>query len=156
MSKIKFYVMFLLFVPMLSWAAQDRVFGIGAIIGNPTGISGELLLENNNTIDFAAAWSTWRYIGFHVHADFLWTDNPFFQVRQVPVEWYFGVGGRLVSITNDKHEGKSAIGPRVPVGMYFYIPETPIKVFGELAATLNLTPATDVDLGAAIGARFYF
>lgn len=143
-------------VPMISWGAQDRSFGIGAVIGNPTGISGEFLLDQNNAVDFAAAWSTWHYIGFHLHADYLWINNPFFHVQTTPVNWYYGIGGRVVTITNDKHEGKTALGPRVPVGMSFYLPQAPIKVFGELAATLNLTPATDVDLGAAIGARFYF
>ncbi|MEJ2616343.1 MAG: hypothetical protein P8Z35_15410, partial [Ignavibacteriaceae bacterium] len=37
--------------------AQNRNFGLGIILGEPTGLSAKLTVNHINAFDFAAAWS---------------------------------------------------------------------------------------------------
>ena len=48
------------------------------------------------------------------------------------------------------------LGVRFPVGIAYLFDGAPVDVFLEVVPTLNLIPDTDVDLDAAIGARYWF
>lgn len=89
--------------------AQDRGFGLGVILGEPTGLSGKYWVSSKNAIDGGLAWSFRRSGFFHVHADYLWhfplkveTDQRF--------TFYAGVGGtwdRLARCTRRcSHRGR--------------------------------------------------
>lgn len=140
----------------LSSYAESYDVGLGLIIGAPTGLSGEVLLNGNRSLDFAAAWNTWHYTGIHVHADYLFNQPAYGRIEDVPFYWYYGLGGRAILIDRGDHKDKMAIGPRVPLGTYIQSTDHRFKFFGEVSAVLDIIPSTDIDLNAAIGARFYF
>ncbi len=48
---------FCLFFTIQGAVAQDRDFGIGVIIGEPTGISAKLWTSPVNALDFGLGWS---------------------------------------------------------------------------------------------------
>ncbi len=80
MKKIQLCPIILLLLAS-SAMAQDRGFGLGVILGEPTGLSGKYWTSSTNAIDGGLAWS-FRHAGFfHVHADYLWhyplrTETP--------------------------------------------------------------------------------
>ena len=51
---------------------------------------------------------------------------------------------------------KGGVGIRFPVGSAYLIDGAPVDVFFELVPTLDLVPATSVDLDFALGARYWF
>ena len=70
-SKICFlFIVVLLF--HTSSFAQSENFGLGAIIGKPTGISGKYWLNNENAIDAALGYSFENNSSINIHADYLW------------------------------------------------------------------------------------
>ena len=131
------------------WSQEEGV-GLGVILGEPTGVSFKTWLSKTQAIDAAAAWSFGNKSAFHLHADYLLHSWSLIRVDRSNIPIYYGIGARL------KFEDDNRFGVRFPVGITVFIREAPIDFFLEIVPILNLAPATDFDLNAAIGARYYF
>lgn len=144
--------------------AQERKFGLGVIIGEPTGISAKLWTSSNNAFAFGLGWSMggdrfgrW-YDGYynggsrvHFHMDYLWHAwNAIHSTERFPL--YYGVGGRI----NTGAGYNSSLAIRGAFGVAWLPRETPIDVFLEVAPSLQLTSSTGFGIDAALGARYYF
>ena len=131
-------------------SAQDKGFGLGIILGEPTGVSGKLWTSKENAFDFAAAWSFQGNGHLLLQADYVWHIFRLIPVESGRLPFYVGVGGRVV-FANDP-----TIGVRVPLGLDYMFSNAPVDIFLELVPILDLTPSTDFDFGAGIGARYWF
>lgn len=129
---------------------------VGAVIGDPTGLSGRYTLDSSHSIEGALAYSTGFYNGLHIHGTYLWDRARSFETTEGPIDLYYGLGARLIMVSRGKEDGKIALGPRAPVGLIFNFADPQIEVFGELSLALDLTPKTDVDLDVGFGARIRF
>ncbi len=143
-----------LFVVQNSYS-QERPFGLGVMVGEPTGFSAKLWTSNDNALDFGLGWSV---IGnrhesrnsFNLHIDYLWHAwNVIHSTDRFPL--YYGIGGRFKGGGND---GSLAI--RGVFGIAWMPHRTPIDIFLELAPSIELTPATGFAVDAALGIRYYF
>lgn len=130
--------------------AQNGGFGLGIIVGEPTGLAGKYYLSESHAIDGAVAWSFKKDAALHIHADYLYHDNTFFNVKQGRLPVYVGIGGRI------KLQDKSRIGVRIPVGMAYEFAKAPVDVFVEIVPLLDLVPDTQFDFNGAIGVRYFF
>ena len=136
-------------------------FGLGIIIGDPTGLSGKGFVSETNAIDFAVGFG---FIGgdhLHVHADYLWH----FDIKRwssAQLDLHLGVGPKLGMHFHDDGPGRGrdddwvGIGARGPFGLTMRFFEAPFDIFVEIAAGLWIVPDPDFDLDAAIGGRFWF
>jgi len=135
--------------------AQERKFGLGLIIGEPTGISAKLWTSNNNAFAFGLGWSVidkHNYSGnrIHLHVDYLWHAwNAIHSTERFPL--YYGIGGRFKDRGND-----GSLAVRGVFGIAWLPRGTPIDIFLEVAPSLELTPSTGFAIDAAIGARYFF
>ncbi len=123
---------------------------MGVIIGEPTGVTFKKWFNPRQAIDGALAWSFGHQDAFHLHADYLFHNRTALQIDRNRIPFYYGIGARF------KFETENKFGIRFPLGVTFFILEAPIDLFLEIVPILNLAPATDLDLNAAIGARYYF
>ena len=131
--------------------SQDRGFGAGILIGEPTGISLKGWLSATTALDAGLAWSFHRETALHVHADYLIHDFGVFHTRErIPI--YYGIGGRIKTA---RHEDAS-LGLRVVVGADYMFRDAPVDIFLEVAPVLDLAPATDLEGNAGLGVRFWF
>jgi hypothetical protein len=145
-----------LFIAMTNIAFCERQgFGLGVIVGEPTGVSMKNWLSSITALDAAAAWSFGDYGSFQFHADYLLHNFQIFESR-LPV--YYGIGGRVKfkgnNTNNDSDEAR--VGIRFPVGITYLFQNAPFDFFFEIVPILDVSPETDVKLNAALGARFYF
>ncbi len=147
--KKKWIVLFLL-LGHLSASAQPKGLGLGVIIGEPTGISFKKWMNKSRAIDGALAWSFGDKDALHLHADYLFHNRRLLHIDQHSIPFYYGVGGRF------RFEDNNTFGIRFPLGLTFFLVEVPIDLFIEIVPIMNLAPETDLDLNAAIGARYYF
>ena len=129
--------------------SQDRGFGLGVMLGEPTGINGKLWTSSVNAFDGGLAWSFRGDGFFHIHADYLWHFPHTIQSTERFV-LYTGVGARLGTGSDN------VFGVRIPVGIEWWPKDTPLDVFLELAPIVNLAPATDFDMDGFVGIRFFF
>ena len=142
----------IIFGTLSSAAAAENRFGLGLIIGEPTGLSANYQLSEDNSIDMAVAWNVSGNNDFVLHADYLWYKNGFFQAGEAKMPLYFGVGGRMVMRSNKSDK----FGIRVPIGIsYRFADPGFVELFGELAPVLDLAPSMKLDFNAAVGVRFY-
>lgn len=145
--------------------AQQSGFGLGIMLGDPTGLSGKAWIGADRAIDFGLAWGLWgRYL--HVHGDYLLHTQNIFAVSSGSFALHYGPGIRIRSWRDGRywHRGgwhdydgsRTSLGIRFPVGLTYAFEGAPVDAFIEVAPTLDLAPGTYFDLDAAIGARFWF
>jgi hypothetical protein len=143
--------------------AQDRGFGLGVIIGEPTGVSAKLWTSHVNAFDFGLGWSIGgdrigKYKGsydggtrVHFHMDYLWHSfEVIHSSERFPL--YYGIGGRI----NSGAGYDASVALRGVFGIAWLPHNTPIDVFLELVPSLQLTSTTGFGLDAGIGARYFF
>jgi hypothetical protein len=143
--------------------AQTRGFGLGVIIGEPTGISAKYWTSPVNAFDFGLGWS-WggdrigRYKGYydggsrvHFHMDYLWHSfEAIHSSERFPL--YYGIGGRF----NSGAGYDASVAIRGVFGIAWLPHKTPIDVFLEIVPSLQLTSSTGFGIDAGIGARYFF
>ncbi|MEZ5360184.1 MAG: hypothetical protein R3F48_15310 [Candidatus Zixiibacteriota bacterium] len=131
--------------------ALAKGFGLGVIIGEPTGPSFKAWTGANTAIDGAAAWSLDDNNSFHLHLDYLMHANVL-KIEKGKMPLYYGIGGRMEFV---EHGDDDIIGVRIPVGLEYLPHKTPLGIFLEIVPVLNLIPETDMDMEGAIGIRLY-
>lgn len=150
-------VSFLILAMVINTNAQ-KTFGLGFILGEPTGISGKYWMDKTNAIDAAAAWSFRGQSSFLLQADYLHHYYGIFGGKasgNLPL--YIGIGGRLRTkgYKKDK-EYETALGVRVPFGITYIFPTAPLDAFLEIVPVMDIIPGTQFNIDAAIGMRYYF
>jgi hypothetical protein len=145
----------LLLLICLGTYSQDKGFGVGIIIGEPTGLSLKGWLSKTAAVDAGLAWSFVNDGSLHVHADYLHHIYDVFRVSSGKLPLYVGVGGRL-KIKNNKGNDDNRFGIRVPLGIVYMLESAPVDVFLEIAPILDLTPKTDVSVNGGLGFRYFF
>src|SRR4030095_14826042 len=113
--------------------AAYQTFGIGLIVGSPTGLSAELRLGPQSGLDLSPRLHAFdhRPHGGYSHMDYL---VYFAQVNggEVALPFYLGIGG--VIWDHDYHyDDDLHLGLRVPFGMQLAFRSVPISFFFELA-----------------------
>jgi hypothetical protein len=138
-------------------ARMQDTFGLGFIIGEPTGLSVKYWLDEERAVDGALAWSLSDDDAFQLHGDYLIHDFELLDAREMPV--YYGIGARLKFKDDDGNghdEDDTVFGIRIPMGITYLFDDKPIDLFLEIVPILDLAPDVELDINAAVGARFYF
>jgi hypothetical protein len=131
-------------------SAETEPFGLGVLLGEPTGISAKARLDEVSAIDAAVAWSFVDEGSFYFHADYLYHFTDVLHAYPGDLPLYVGVGGK-VSLREDP-----LVGVRVPFGIAYEFDPAPLDVFLEVAPGVGLFPETSLNIGGGIGIRYYF
>lgn len=138
--------------------ADGGPFGLGIILGEPSGLSAKLFLDARHALDFALDYSLVDS-ALYIHADYLlhfsgWRVRDGGVHRLVP---YVGLGGKVgVRDHRGDDDRSGALGARIPLGIAWMPASVPIDVFLEIVPGLFLIPETDPDLDASLGLRYFF
>jgi hypothetical protein len=135
-----------------SAAPQESGFGIGAILGEPTGLTVKWWVGRSAAMDAAAAWSLGRRSALHLHLDYLLHNFNLFRVETGRLPLYYGIGGRIKFRDDDDDN----VGLRIPVGMDYLFRGAPFDIFLEIVPLIDLIPSTDFDMNGSIGVRYWF
>ena len=145
-------IVLIIFIATNALALERKKFGVGVILGEPTGITIKYMLDDKTAIDAAVGWETSGDNEFHIHGDYLYHMNDLIKVPQGKLPLYFGGGLRFI----DRERKDDKFGIRIPVGLEYLFENVPLGAFFELVPILNLTPDTEFDFEAGIGIRFFF
>lgn len=135
--------------------AAPNTFGIGFILGDPSGFTAKYFISGNDAMDAGIGPS--GHDGFYLYADYLRHIRNLFPVGELTV--YMGAGlGLHEHDEESKHheEDELSLEARLPLGIAYTFRQVPIEVFIELAPALEFIPDIDFDLRGGIGARYYF
>jgi hypothetical protein len=128
-------------------------FGLGIMIGEPTGITGKYWMNTTNALAGGVAWSFRGRSGsnnIHLHLDYQAHNFNLFNVEQGTMGFYYGIGGRL------RTGGDANIGVRIPLGLNYLFADNPLEIYFEIVPILDLMPDTDLEGNGGIGIRYYF
>ncbi len=143
--------------------AQERGFGLGVILGEPTGFSAKLWTSPVTAFDFGLGLSIGGD-GFtksngtfggqsriHFHMDYLWHSFEAFK-SDIRLPVYYGVGGRF----NSGAGYNSTLAIRGVFGIAWLARQAPVDMFIELVPSLQFTSPAGFGMEAGIGARYFF
>lgn len=140
-----------LVVAASAWTQQmeTQSFAAGVSLGQPTGITVKAGVNGPWAVDAAAAWSLLGNAAY-LHGSVL---NHFtsLDVLKTGSLWVYA-GGRAAVDFGVKF-GLSAL---VPVGLSYLLDGFPGEIFLEIAPGLRILPATEFDIGGAVGFRYIF
>lgn len=139
--------------------AQDRGFGLGIVIGEPTGISLKNWQGRTTALDGAIAWSFAGNDFIQLHGDYLSHNFSLLKVEEGQLPFYYGIGGRIKFTSGDNNKDnadKTRLGVRLPLGLAYLFEKVTLDIFVEVVPVLDLVPETQFDLNAAIGIRYFF
>ncbi len=131
-------------------------FGIGLILGEPSGISGKLFLDKRHALDLALDFSL-KNDAFYVHGDYV-LHLPGLLASLPGGIWlaYVGVGGKVKLRERKKSADELGLTVRVPLGVAWMPKTVPIDIFLEVVPGVRVLPETDPDFGAGLGIRWFF
>ncbi|MDX1477824.1 MAG: hypothetical protein R3301_08945 [Saprospiraceae bacterium] len=137
-----------LVVPANAQRASGDV-GIGAHIGQPTGLSLKFY-KPTTSVDVLAAWDLDDFFYINVHG--IWDEH--LNDAQT-VHFYYGPGVflGLRDRGGDVRRDETAFGVSGAFGIDFLIRR--FELFAQLTPRIELIESTDFDLGGGIGFRFY-
>ena len=147
--RFRLQILALLFVLSLSATYAQSKFGLGIILGEPTGVSAKLWTGGTNALDFAAAWSFKGDGHLLLQADYVW-HSDLERTSSGKVAFYYGIGGRII------FSDEPLLGARIPIGLDYQFSSAPIDIFAEIVPILDLIPSTGFALGGGLGVRFWF
>ncbi len=130
---------------------QSNGFGLGIIVGQPTGLSAKYWLSSNNALDFGLGYSFEKNSRMSLHVDYLFHARNLFNTSE-NISLHYGPGGRLRLV----EEGDSRLGVRFDVGLTWVPRNSPVDVFIEIAPLLDIIPETKFSVNGGIGVRYYF
>ena len=139
----------LMLVSLSGNAQQKGVFGLGFIIGDPTGISMKFWTKETNAMEIAAGWEKKET---ELHADYLWHNFDLLPVKNGRLPVFYGLGIEVKLKEDEDNE----IGIRTIAGLEYLFDAVPLDFFLEIAPVLQLTPESKVKGEAALGFRFFF
>lgn len=150
--KLRFLTLSILFLLFSSAIySQGKDFGLGIIIGEPTGLSAKYWTSSINAFDFGLGYSfSPKNSRLHLHADYLFHTSLTNSSEKFYL--YYGPGVRIKTREDDD----SVLGIRGVIGIVWIPRGTPIDLFLEVVPVMTLIPATSFDINAGLGARYFF
>jgi hypothetical protein len=130
--------------------APENGFGVGIVLGSPSGLSGSLPMGETNAINAVIGYDAVGHANLHLQADYVWIRNEILPVESGRVSLYYGPGAFAVI------SGHAALGVRAVVGVDYWFQEAPVQLFLELGPGINVLPNTAPAASAGLGARYYF
>ncbi len=125
--------------------------GIGAVVGNPTGLNAKYWLSETNAVDGGMAMSFGKKSNFSLHSDYLFhSEGALVFQDNHPLDVYYGIGGRM------EFGDDIELGVRLPVGIAHRLENNRADVFGEIAPIVDFVGRTGLEVHLAVGARYYF
>ncbi len=145
-----FPVLLLILFTNISYS-QEKGFGLGVIVGEPTGINAKLWTSESTALDFGLGYSfTSSNSLFDFYADYVFHNPDMLQSEEKFIV-YYGPGARLKI-----NEHESRLGIRGVIGILWLPDGTNFDLFVEVAPILDIIPETNFDFAGGIGGRYFF
>jgi hypothetical protein len=140
---------------------EKGTFGVGLVIGEPTGISMKLYLKDDQAIQ-GAIGSAFVGGGIQAHADYVFHPWILEDRESFTLPVYLGPGLRVIDY--DKGRGGNsyvAVGVRGVIGILFDFKSVPLDAFVEVAGVGEYGFSSSqggfgLALNAGAGVRYYF
>ncbi|HLL24164.1 MAG TPA: hypothetical protein VK427_18660 [Kofleriaceae bacterium] len=138
--------------------AEKGTFGAGIIIGEPTGVTAKLYVNDDEALQAAAGFA---FVGggIHAHADYVFHPVILQSRDSFVLLAYVGPGVRFIQYRDGRDDTTLAVGIRGVGGLLFDFKDNPLDAFVEVAGVVEFETGDEgfgPALNAAAGVRYYF
>lgn len=163
----------LLFVFTLSISstfAASKLWGLGAVVGEPTGFSVNYFLGETRTINTVLAFDFDGRNEVEIFSHLVWRKKST-DINHLPFGWFYGIGGKISFLENYDHNHRHSrdddyddhdsdddflLGPSGTLGLFYEFETAPLEVFLKSNLTMNIIEDTDVELDLMVGLHYNF
>jgi hypothetical protein len=131
---------------------EDKVLGLGFMVGEPTGANLKYWLSEVSALDAAVGVSLDEDANFACHADYLYHFHDVIPLEEDRVSIYLGGGPRFKARDNRD----DFFGVRTIVGVAYVFREVPMDLFLEAGPVFDVSPDFELRFTAGVGARYWF
>lgn len=124
-------------------AAFAKTWGVGAVLGAPTGLSANYFFKDEHVLHSTLAYKLDGKSEMQISSHYVWRKH------YQSLNWFYGAGGKI--LFNDFRAGPSA-----SLGAYHDFKEAPVEVFIKSALTLNIISETNSDFDLMAGIHYQF
>ena len=161
--KLSVLISLLTAISAFSQGPRNKDFGFGIILGDPTGLTAKIWMNNENALALSLGNS---YFGsFRITGDYLWHfssfNTPVVKLYAGPgIAIGVGEGGGWIYRKGDKYwwvrdDNGLGLGVRGIFGINIIPRNTPLEFFGEIGVLVGVVPGFGATGEGAIGIRFY-
>ena len=154
-------------------APAGESFGLGIILGNPSGLSLKIP-AGANSINAIFGYNSYRNRwgdcngngpgngdcyndgSFYLGADYIFYNYNLIKVNKGRLPLYYGPGLNTTIWDAPNGEDGVRVGFRMAVGLEYQFATAPFDIFFEIAPGINVVPNTSGYVMAGIGSRFFF
>ncbi|MBN2409498.1 MAG: hypothetical protein JXE07_07145 [Candidatus Aminicenantes bacterium] len=122
-------------------------FGAGLMFFDPSGLSAKAWMSGSRAVAGGLGWSAEKNHYLHLHADFIFTTVRLASDRNLNLDFYLGVGGKIIFRDTDN------AWFRIPLGIDFLLNRSPLNIFFEVVPSFNFSR---LKLLGAVGFRYVF
>ena len=155
--------LFLVLALTISGLAFAKSWGLGAVLGDPTGLSANYFLSEQRTLHSVLAYDIDGDDDFYLATHYNWRRPNDITFPEFNLGWFYGAGAQLEYHDHDHHHGKHHdhdnrlnVGPSGTLGLFHEFKEVPLEVFLKSNATLYVLDSTDLDLDLMLGLHYNF
>ena len=131
--------------------AQHYGFGLGIILGEPTGLSAKFWSSPETAIDFGLGYSfTSSNSIIDFYGDYVFHNSNILKAEEKFIV-YYGPGASLRI-----NENNSRLGIRGVIGILWLPSGSPFDLFVEAAPIFDIIPETKFNFAGGVGGRYYF
>lgn len=150
--------------------AAGSDFGLGFVLGNPSGLSAKIPSGSINAFHLIAAYNENRGWGnrgwddndncgpnnndcngrLYLGGDYVWYNYNAIPVSKGRLPFYYGPGV-WTSIADD-----AGVGIRFALGLEYQFATAPFDIFLEIAPGIRVIPNTNGYVSSGLGGRFFF
>lgn len=137
---------------LLAGSARAESIGLGAFLGQPTGLDIKIGLQGRSALDIVIGVNQFNdpHLSYG-HIQYLALLGVA-RGRTVNVPFRLGVGGAVIGVTDDN----TVFAARVPFQLGLRFRRSPVEIYGEVAFVLVFNDDTDTDVDGGLGLRIYF
>jgi len=141
-------------------APASKEWGLGLAVGGISGLSGYRRLDGLHFAQGTMAFSMFNS-SLAVSGDYGFYVPRLFDFSKFVVA-YYGIGGlivktpRLILLDRSESRDRVFVGGRIPLGLQFFVPDTPLQLGLELTPGMFIVPATSVFIDVTFLVRFLF
>ena len=147
MKQIKLILIIILIV-ISTVTAQNKDWGFGAVVGEPTGISTKYWTNETNALQGAVAWSFVDNGALRLQNDYLWHYAGIkLPSAKLPLYGGLGIGATFAD--------DFVLKLRIPVGLDYQFTNIPFDVFVEIVPGISATPFVEFGIEAGMGVRYW-
>ena len=126
---------------------SQRRLGLGAQVGNPTGMTLKYYFRTNWSGVFLVSWNLDRFLLMDLHAI---KEHP---IPDSPLRFFAGPG--IFSFRDSSNrDSRFRFGLSVLTGLNFYTGH--FEVFLQTNPNIRLSPNLKLSIGGAVGLRYYY